>query len=180
MFHLIYGIFLILFSMSFYTVAATCASCCPYQFFQQGSRKFEQKTDRFWKFSEETDKWIEVKLPCDLVPCKEESLEQEYDLDERKVILEEEENLDHVVLSLRKRISLTKMSETSVWVTGESGCIYERFWNGLEWVIAPHDLPILAGRAIAVFVINQRILALSEAGNLYQVRRISCLDILFH
>lgn len=187
MFHLIYGMWLLL-SVSFCctTTVAGCASCCcPHQFFQQSNRRFEQKTDRFWKFSEQADRWVEVKLPCDLVPCvdrREESLEQEHELldDKKKTSLDvkdgkrgvKEENLDDVVvvlLPLRKRVSLTKMSETSLWVTGESGCIYERFWNGLEWVIAPHDLPISAGRAIAVFIISQKILALSETGNLYQV-----------
>lgn len=74
-----------------------------------------------------------------------------------------------IVLPLRKRISLTKMSETSIWVTGVSGSVYERFWNGVQWVIAPHDLPISAGPAISVFIVNQRILALAEAGVLYQV-----------
>ncbi|KAK6144061.1 hypothetical protein DH2020_020881 [Rehmannia glutinosa] len=61
------------------------------------------------------------------------------------------------------------MSETSVWVTGESGSIYERFWNGLQWVIAPHGLPVSAGYAVSVFIVNQTILALSEAGYLYQL-----------
>ena len=80
----------------------------------------------------------------------------------------QEENSD-MVLPLRKRISLTKMSETSIWVTGESGSIYERFWNGVQWVVAPHDLPVFAGHATSVFIVNQTILALSEEGILYQV-----------
>ena len=75
----------------------------------------------------------------------------------------------NAVLPFRKRVSLTKMSDTSIWITGPSGSIYERFWNGLQWVIAPHDLPASAGYAISVFIVNQIILALSEAGNLYQV-----------
>ncbi|XP_027360491.1 uncharacterized protein LOC113868792 isoform X2 [Abrus precatorius] len=183
MFHLICGIWGLL-SLSCCTVVG-CSSCCLYQFFQQSNRRFEQKTDRFWKFSEIDGRWVEVQLPCDLlssgnskcskVNSKEESLKQEHGFDDKKISLNRkddkkgvEETLE-VVLPLRKRISLTKMSETSVWITGESGCIYERFWNGLEWVIAPHELPISAGRAVAVFIINQIILALSEAGNLYQM-----------
>lgn len=172
--------------MSFCTVVG-CASCCPYQFFQQSNRRFEQKTDRFWKFSEEADRWVEVQLPCDLISggdseCgkvknrREESLDQEHGFDDKKKRLDRKDGkigvlgpFDVVLMPLRKRISLTKMSETSVWVTGESGSIYERFWNGLEWVFAPHDLPISAGRAVAVFIINQMILALSESGNLYQM-----------
>ncbi|XP_061359637.1 uncharacterized protein LOC133303696 isoform X2 [Gastrolobium bilobum] len=177
-FHLIYGIWVLLYVSSCTLVASP--SCCPYQFFQQSNRRFEQKTDRFWKFSEQADRWVEVQLPCDLVGCskvntREESLDQEHEFDDKKTSLDNkdgelgvEEPFD-VVLPLRKRISLTKMSDTSIWVTGESGSIYERFWNGLEWVIAPHDLPISSGRAIAVFIINQRIIALSEAGNLYQM-----------
>ncbi|CAJ2679762.1 unnamed protein product [Trifolium pratense] len=162
MFHLIYGIWLFL-SIRFCKVEVS-SSCYPYKFFRQSDRRFEQKTDKFWKFSEIDDRWIEVKLPCDLIPCvnSEERLEQEHELDEKKMSL-------GVILPLRKRISLTKMSETSVWIIGESGCIYERFWNGLEWVIAPHDLPISQGHAVAVFIICQKILALSESGNLYQM-----------
>ena len=175
--------------MSFCT-GVGCASCCQYQVFQQSNRRFEQKTDRFWKFSEEADRWVEVQLPCDLISggdseCgkvkrREESMDQEQGVDDKKKRLDRKndkvgavEPLDVVLRPLRKRVSLTKMSETSVWITGESGSIYERFWNGLEWVMAPHDLPISAGRAVAVFIISQMILALSESGNLYQVIYIS-------
>lgn len=193
MFHLICSIWGLL-SLSFCTVVG-CASCCPYQFFQQSNRRFEQKTDRFWKFSEEADRWVEVQLPCDLMisgsdgECgkvknrKKESLDQEHGFDDKKKRLDRKDGkigvlgpFDVVLMPLRKRISLTKMSETSVWVTGEIGSIYERFWNGLEWVFAPHDLPISAGRAVAVFIINQMILALSESGNLYQVTNIRSLN----
>ncbi|KAG1327682.1 hypothetical protein COCNU_01G016160 [Cocos nucifera] len=80
-----------------------------------------------------------------------------------------EENIDPV-LPLRKRVSLTRMSEASVWVTGQSGSIYERFWNGVKWVIAPHELPTAAGQAVSVFIINQTILALAEGGMLYQLQ----------
>lgn len=148
-----------------FCIVEASASCCPHQFFRQSNRRFEQKSDRFWKFSEVDDRWIEVKLPCDLVPCVNSEvnrMEEEHELDEKKMSLD-------MVLPLRKRISLTKMSETSVWIIGESGCIYERFWNGLEWVIAPHDLPLSQGHAVAVFIISQKILALSESGNMYQM-----------
>lgn len=80
-----------------------------------------------------------------------------------------EEN-SYTVLPLRRRMSLTKMSDTSVWVTGESWSIYERFWNGVQWVIAPHDLQISAGRAVSVLIVNQTIFTISEEGNLYQVK----------
>lgn len=86
---------------------------------------------------------------------------------------EDEEDRNGPVLPIRKRISLTRMSESSVWVTGQSGSIYERFWNGLMWVIAPHELPTSAGYATATFIVNTTILALSEAGVLYQVSRSS-------
>ncbi|KAG2398096.1 uncharacterized protein HKW66_Vig0136680 [Vigna angularis] len=183
-FHLICGFWGLL-SVSFCT-GVGCASCCPYQLFQQGNRRFEQKTDRFWKFSEEADRWVEVQLPCDLISggdsecgkvnTREESVDQEQGFDDKKMRLDRKDDkvgvvgpLDVVLMPLRKRVSLTKMSETSVWITGESGSIYERFWNGLEWVMAPHDLPISAGRAVAVFIIGQMILALSESGTLYQM-----------
>ncbi|KAE9616402.1 hypothetical protein Lalb_Chr03g0024521 [Lupinus albus] len=175
MVHLIYGILLLL-SMSFCIVLSCSSGCSYHQYFQQNNRRFEKKTDRFWKFSEQAETWVEVELPYDLVSSvnsecaevkkREEIFGQEYELGEKKNSLDNKD----VILPLRKRISLTKMSETSIWVTGESGSIYERFWNRLEWVIAPHDLPISAGRAIMVFIINQIVLALSETGNLYQMK----------
>ncbi|EOY32744.1 Uncharacterized protein TCM_040774 isoform 1 [Theobroma cacao] len=174
-------------------VLLTSASCCPH-FVQQTSRQFEQKTDRFWEFREQSNSWVEVKPPVDLVSCvndnctkvglidqttkaKEEDLQKEKDPSKQKKHLktkegdigEIEENC-WTVLPQRKRISLTKMSETSIWVTGESGSIYERFWNGVQWVIAPHDLQMSAGRAISVLIVNQTILAISEEGNLYQMQ----------
>ena len=168
-------------------VALAYASWCPYHFVQQTNQQFEQKTDRFWEFNEQTNSWVELELPHDLVSCvndnctkvgsissttkkNKDHLEKEHDVPEQRENLKkkDEENSD-MCLPLRKRISLTRMSETSVWVTGESGSIYERFWNGVQWVIAPHDLPVYAGHAVSVFIVNQTILALSEAGILYQV-----------
>ena len=168
-------------------VALAYASWCPYHFVQQTTQQFEQKTDRFWEFNEQTNSWVELELPHDLVSCvndnctkvgsissttkkNKDHLEKEHDVPEQRENLKkkDEENSD-MCLPLRKRISLTRMSETSVWVTGESGSIYERFWNGVQWVIAPHDLPVFAGHAVCVFIVNQTILALSEAGILYQV-----------
>ena len=64
---------------------------------------------------------------------------------------------------------MTKMSDDSIWVNGMSGSIYERFWNGIQWVITPHELPLQAGYAVSVFLVNHTVLALSEAGILYQV-----------
>ncbi|PIA48358.1 hypothetical protein AQUCO_01400752v1 [Aquilegia coerulea] len=174
-------------------VVLDSSSCCPHHLNQKISQTFEKKTDRFWEYDKESNRWIEVDLPFDLVSCvngictkvslidqtpkkKEECFEQQ------NVVLEQGENSksksgnraeleddSNVNLDIRKRISLTKMSEASIWVTGESGSIYERFWNGVLWVIAPHDLPVSAGPAVSVFLINQTILALSEAGNLYQL-----------
>ncbi|KAJ9699233.1 hypothetical protein PVL29_008035 [Vitis rotundifolia] len=182
---------------SCWSVAFGSSSWCPHGFVQQRNREFLQKTDRFWEFEEQSNSWVEVKLPFDLVSCvdgnctkvgsihgtkkkeedEEERLGREFGGEEERGSLKKkdghgegpEENPD-VVLPRRKRLSLTKMSETSIWVTGESGAIYERFWNGLQWVIAPHDLPISAGHAVSVFIINQTILALSEPGNLYQMQ----------
>lgn len=186
LFHLILFIWVVL-SVN-WSLVLGCAAWFPHHYFQ---RQFELKTDRFWEFKEQTNSWVEVELPYDLVYCvndvctkvgsidgtsnKKENRENGYDVPGKKESSrkkdgygEVEENPD-MVLPIRKRISLIKMSETSIWVTGESGSIYERFWNGVQWVIAPHDLPISAGHAISVFIVNQTILALSEAGNLYQV-----------
>ena len=200
MFHLIHFIWVLL-SASYFILLGCASSWCPYQFFQQSNRKFEQKIDRFWKFSEQASRWVEVKLPYDLVSCvnsdcskvgvildriknKEEILEKQYEDQDQNDRMKNNikdssigsEDVSDVVLPQRKRISLTKMSGTSIWVTGESGSIYERFWNGLEWVFAPHNLPVAA--ANSVFVINQTILALTDTGILYQVRSINPTNLL--
>lgn len=192
LFHLIF-LFWVTLSLSCAVILGS-ASWFPHHFFQQQNRQFEQKTDRFWEFKEQTNSWVEVELPYDLVHCvndvctkvgsigrtgidKDSPEKEEHDVPGKKESWRKKEGYggsveevsDIVVLPLRKRISLTKMSDTSIWVTGQSGSIYERFWNGVQWVLAPHDLPISAGHAISVFIINQTILALSESGNLYQV-----------
>ncbi|KAJ4961291.1 hypothetical protein NE237_021201 [Protea cynaroides] len=145
------------------------------------------------EFYEQSSSWIEVELPFDLVSCingnctkvgsisqprkKEDRLEEGFDAPEQGEVSKSihndrelaEESSDQVLLPVRRRISLTKMSETSIWVTGESGSIYERIWNGVQWVIARHDFLTLADPAVSVLIVNQTILAPSEAGNLYQV-----------
>ncbi|XWS71193.1 hypothetical protein CRYUN_Cryun03dG0118200 [Craigia yunnanensis] len=189
-FHLITFIWVLL-SIN-YPVFLTSASWCPH-FVQQTTRQFEQKTDRFWEFQEQSNSWVEVKLPFDLVSCvndnctkvglidqktrtKEEHLQNEKDVSNQKNLKMKDgdmgglEENSFTILPLRKRISLTKMSDTSIWVTGESGSIYERFWNGVQWVIAPHDLQMSAGDAVSVLIVNQTILAISEEGNLYQMQ----------
>ncbi|XP_012090038.1 uncharacterized protein LOC105648304 [Jatropha curcas] len=171
------------------------ASCFLHNYVQHSDRQFKQKTDRFWEFQEQSNTWVEVELPYDLVSCvndnctkvgsidqitenKEKRFEREDDVSRQIESLNKKdgeggggaEDDSKIFLPQRKRISLTRMSETSIWVTGESGSIYERFWNGVQWVIAPHDLSIAAGYAICVFIVNQTILALSEAGILYQMQ----------
>ncbi|KAK8550680.1 hypothetical protein V6N12_039376 [Hibiscus sabdariffa] len=161
----------------------------PLAFLQQTTRQFEQRTDRFWEFQEESNTWVEVKLPFDLVSCvngdctsvglidqtskiKEENHDNEKDVsNQNKNLKMKDGDLGGVetVLPQRKRISLTKMSDTSIWVTGESGSIYERFWNGVQWVIAPRDLQVPADH-VSVLIVNQTILAISEQGNLYQMQ----------
>lgn len=189
LFHLILFT-LVLLSVSCFWILAS-ASWCPHNYAQTKDRKFEQKADRFWEFQEESNSWVEVELPYDLLSCVNENCnkvgsivqvakdkEEEHVQRENHDVVKKTEDLKRKdgdgggaeeELPLRKRISLTKMSEASFWVTGESGSIYERFWNGVQWVIAPHDLPVLAGHAICVFIVNQTILALSEEGILYQV-----------
>lgn len=196
--------FIILISLSFFSAVSACDFLFLHHYARQRqqsqTRKFEQKTNKFWKFHEQSNTWVEVQLPYDLVSCvndtctrvgsigrvadenredKEETGEfddarrEEKDKDKKDQVKADddvEENSNKFLLPFRKRISLTKMSETSIWITGPSGSIYERFWNGLQWVIAPHDLPVSAGFAISVFIVNQTIFALSEAGNLYQVK----------
>lgn len=181
-----------------FLTSSAASSWCPHFVHQQttSQQQFEQKTDRFWEFQEQSNSWVEVKLPFDLVSCvndnctkvglidqttrtKHEQLENEIDVSNQNNLKTkdgggdmggQEEKNSGIILPLRKRISLTKMSDTSVWVTGESGSIYERFWNGVQWVIAPHDLQISAGGAVSVLIVNQTILAISDEGNLYQLQ----------
>ncbi|KAI3461131.1 hypothetical protein Pfo_017794 [Paulownia fortunei] len=178
-----------------YTIVSDCDSCYMHQYVRQAGQKFEQKNKRFWEFNEQSNTWVEVELPYDLVSCindncavvssiqesrkkaKDHHKEGELDGSGKRDSSEKkkddaggQEKSSYAFLPVRERISLTKMSETSIWVTGESGSIYERFWNGLQWVIAPHDLPFSAGYAVSVFIVNQTILALSEAGQLYQMQ----------
>ncbi|XP_022730845.1 uncharacterized protein LOC111285590 [Durio zibethinus] len=189
-FHLIIFIWVLL-SISC-VIFLTSASWCPH-FVQQTTRQFEQRTDRFWEFQEQSNSWVEVKLPFDLMSCvndnctkvglihqttktKEEQLEYEKEVSNQKKNLKMRDDMGkleenpYTVLPLRKRISLTKMLDTSIWVTGESGSIYERFWNGVQWVIVPRDLQISAAHAVSVWIVNQTILAISEEGTLYQMQ----------
>lgn len=185
MLHLIILIWVL--SVSSSEVLGSINSYCPHHHLQQFDRKFELKTDRFWKFQENSNSWVEVQLPYDLVSCRNgsctkvgqinnrlEKMEKEYggfeqtENSKKDGEVEVAHKLD-VDLPMRKRVSLTRISDMSIWVTGESGSIFERFWNGVQWVIAPHDLPISAGPAVSIFAVNHSILALSEAGVLYQV-----------
>ncbi|BBN02887.1 hypothetical protein MPTK1_2g18990 [Marchantia polymorpha subsp. ruderalis] len=68
------------------------------------------------------------------------------------------------------RISMVRFSDVSLWITGQSGSIYERFWNGVQWVVIPHDLPAFAGRATGVLSVNRTMVAMSESGILYQLQ----------
>lgn len=155
-----------------------------HQYVRQAQRKFEQKTNNFWEYDEQSKSWVQVNLPYDLVSCFKDNCTKvnriidqitkttTYQEPEKREIftkVKDEESCSYSNLPLRKRVSLTKMSEISIWITGISGSIFERFWNGLLWVIAPHDLPLSAGYAVSVFIVNQTVLALSESGNLYQV-----------
>ncbi|KAL9143179.1 hypothetical protein ABFS82_14G219300 [Erythranthe guttata] len=162
------------------------SDCYTSQYLRQGDREFEQKNKKFFEFNEQSNTWVEVELPYDLFSCINGACKVAYSIQEsitktreggegvgvsvKKDTPGKKESSSYGFLPVRRRISLRKMSEVSVWVTGESGSIYERFWNGLRWVIAPHELPLIAGYAVSVFMINQTILALSEAGQLYQMQ----------
>ncbi|XP_060216062.1 uncharacterized protein LOC132643611 isoform X2 [Lycium barbarum] len=177
-----FKIFIILSSLGGFVVSnLESESCFVNQYVRQAQRKFEQKTNRFWEYDDQSNSWIQVNLPYDLVSCFNDNCTKVNRIDQttsqepekqREIVItkvKDEEKKSYSYLPLRKRVSLKKMSETSIWITGVSGSIYERFWNGLQWVIAPHDLPISAGYAISVFIVNQTILALSESGYLYQL-----------
>ncbi|GAB2218397.1 hypothetical protein Drorol1_Dr00001620 [Drosera rotundifolia] len=184
---------IILVAFLFYSLAAYgSASCCSCQFLKQKNQTFKQITDQFYKFDEQSNSWVEVKLPYDLVTCvngnctkvgsilpaeERHPRQQAENIEDRRDSLKAVQDEDgkakenyEMLLPLRKRVSLTKISEASIWVTGESGSIYERFWNGVQWVIVPHDLPESAGHAISIFPVNQTLFALSATGHLYQLR----------
>ncbi|KAL8491854.1 hypothetical protein ACS0TY_023451 [Phlomoides rotata] len=146
-------------------------SCYLHQYAAHVDQRFEQKNKRFWEFNDQSHTWVEVKLPYNLLSCINNNCTVVNSIKEAEKKREDEgDNRScYQILPARKRVSVTKLSETSIWVTGESGSIYERFWNGLQWVIAPHDLPLSAGYAVSVFFVNQSILALSEGGLLYQM-----------
>lgn len=164
-------------------IPLTVSSFCPQNYIKQTGQKFQQKSHKFWEFDEHSNSWVELKLPFDLVSCVNDNCTKVGSIDQMNIDKKEEQKTENlkkkkkssgydgggVLLPLRKRVSLTKMSDTSIWVTGVSGSIYERFWNGLQWVIAPHDLPVSAGFAVASFFVNHTILALSDGGSLYQV-----------
>ncbi|KAK1292609.1 hypothetical protein QJS10_CPB17g01598 [Acorus calamus] len=153
--------------------------------------KFEQRTNQFWEFEEKSNRWVEISLPFDLLSCMNgtctkvgsiEKVEENDKYSGRNSVQEKGEKFElghkkqvevvgigDQILPLRKRVSLTKMSEGSIWATGQSGSIYERFWNGVQWVIAPRDLPEPV-HAVSVFIVNHTILALCEEGILYQLQ----------
>ncbi|KAL9250014.1 hypothetical protein AKJ16_DCAP01624 [Drosera capensis] len=178
---------IILVAFLFYSlVAYGSAFCCSCGFLEQKNKTFKQRTNQFYKFEEQSNSWVEVKLPYDLVTCvngnctkvgsilpeeKKPAREQAVDVKDRhdslRVVEDDgkaKENYE-MLLPLRKRVSLTKISLASIWVTGKW---VERFWNGVQWVIVPHDLPESAGHAISMFPVNQTLFALSATGHLYQ------------
>ncbi|KAL4592182.1 hypothetical protein LXL04_005169 [Taraxacum kok-saghyz] len=165
--------------------SSSSSSCQHHHIHHHTNNKFEQKTTIFWEFNEESSTWVQVKSPYDLISCVNDTnctkvgiiepieLDQEQESindggQRRKKVKKDEKKIGG--LASRKRISLIKMSEDSIWVTGVSGSIYERFWNGVQWVIAPHELHVQAGYAVALFLVNHTILALSEVGILYQMQ----------
>jgi hypothetical protein len=54
-------------------------------------------------------------------------------------------------------------------VVGPSGSVYERFWNGVQWVLIPHDLPGGVGKASALASVNGTILATTANGPVYHM-----------
>ncbi|KAD4384466.1 hypothetical protein E3N88_24634 [Mikania micrantha] len=183
---LIWAIIIIQSLSSFKILSCSSSSWCHHHHIHQHTnRKFEQKTTNFWEFEEESKTWVQIKLPYDLVSCVNNNCTkvgviEPVDDDQARIESGQEQDSIKIEsqrnkkvktdrgLGSRNRISLTKMSDDSIWVTGISGSIYERFWNGIQWVIAPHELPLQAGYAVSVFLVKHTILALSEAGILYQ------------
>lgn len=173
---------LIILTASWVNFFVFVSAFCPESFVRQANKAFEQKSDRFWEFDDQSNTWVELKLPYDLVSCAGEECSVVVSLNprnpakkaepssEKQAVIERVEGGSVDFLPLRRGISLTKISDSSVFVTGESGSIYQRFWNGVQWVISAHDLPVSAGNAVSVLFVNQSLLALSETGDLYQMQ----------
>lgn len=161
-----------------------CQSWCPTPPDTESTAKFQQKASRFWEFEETSGRWVEISYPFDLISCVNGNCTKVGSIENRDKVTEQAninydgygkvvQEISEQALPMRKRVSLTRLSEASLWVTGQGGSIYERFWNGVEWVIAAHDLPTSAGRGVSVFIVNQTILSLSEVGMLYQVTKLN-------
>ncbi|KAI3687803.1 hypothetical protein L1987_81506 [Smallanthus sonchifolius] len=170
-------------------LSCSCSSswCQHHNIHQHTNPKFQQKTTTFWEFEQESNTWVQVKLPYDLLSCVNNNCtkvgviepvsddqtrielgQNKIEGQRKKKVKTDERKIG--ALGSRNRISVTKMSDDSIWVSGVSGSIYERFWNGIQWVIAPHELPLQAGYAVYVFLVKHIVLALSEAGILYQMQ----------
>ncbi|KAH7837832.1 hypothetical protein Vadar_018556 [Vaccinium darrowii] len=104
-------------------VISNSVSLCPHHLPPGiGDRKFEQKTDRFWEFEEQSNSWVEVKLPYDLISCLNDNC--------------------------------TKVGSIGKYDDDQG-----------EFSLGGRAAP-----ANSVFMINQTIFALSEAGNLFQMQ----------
>ncbi|KAL3698138.1 hypothetical protein R1sor_012214 [Riccia sorocarpa] len=154
---------------------------------------FVQHSNKFWAYDRATQSWSETDVSClfsngswwhscsigrkadkpsssDHLSSRGGKISEESNSDgdssggEKKVEGESEE------LSSLMRISMVRFSDVSLWITGQSGAIYERFWNGVQWVVIPHDLPAFAGRAISVLSVNRTMVTMSESGVLYQLQ----------
>ncbi|KAL5221289.1 hypothetical protein ABZP36_026002 [Zizania latifolia] len=121
------------------------------------SDELKQHTRRhkFWEYQEQSNTWVEISMPFSLMSCINNtctevgSIEQLERRHGRASISSQEKDTEtdgadqadrnDPVLPKRRRISLTRMSESSVWVTGQSGSIYERYWNGIIIVLVNQD-----------------------------------------
>ncbi|KAL2645054.1 hypothetical protein R1flu_012641 [Riccia fluitans] len=152
---------------------------------------FVQHSNKFWAYDRVSKSWTETDVSClfsngswwhscsigrKTKPSADQPLEfTSKDVASKQVNSEGEPSVAEKVeaseeLSSLMRISMVRFSEVSLWITGQSGAIYERFWNGVQWVVIPHDLPAFAGHATSVLSVNRTMITMSESGVLYQLQ----------
>jgi len=139
--------------------------CTPHPSPRQEAR-FEQKINRFWEYQEQSNTWVEISTPFDLMSCingtctKVGSIARKpasspvhsQEKEDARLDEEDEEDRNGPVLPVRKRISLTRMSESSVWWqakadrstrgSGTGWCGWSLLMNSLLQLAMPQRLSL--------------------------------------
>ncbi|XP_024540156.1 uncharacterized protein LOC112349635 [Selaginella moellendorffii] len=127
-----------------------------------GHSEFEQHATEFWTYDRASGAWLKV----DISKFTRKN-PRDNNGEIKRAATDTETEFIHPYSG---RVSLIKFTEVSLWSSGHSGSIYERLWNGVQWVIIPHDLPDSAGYGTGVYSVNRTMLTLSDSGRLYQLQ----------